>query len=235
VKTFLADTQIAVAVPLLRNGEPFVPDNGQVNWELRGQNGAVISPASSLTGIQNTFVTVTIGANLGELGDDRTREKRTLVITGLDAGTPFRTQYAYQLTAFVNMTATPADVRTFLGIGENELPDAEIDLLGAYLDLCDRATPAVVDTALAAGDASERAANKAIVAQAVLDLLPSLPTRYAKRETDGTQEHERFALDLERIEARALVDVERFIETSVTAAAPAVIRFAVRTDPLTGA
>ena len=232
---YLAGTDTTVVVPLSLNGEPVVPDNGEVQWELRGHSGEVVSPFSTRAGVTDSSVAIVISsANVTLAG--HLREQRTLRVKGLVDGFPFMMEVPFSITDFLNFGATPKDVRKFIGISDGELSDDEIDLVEAYFDLNDN-DGVNMATALSGTEKSQRAANKALVAQAVLNLLPGLPQLLSKRETDGTSEVERFTPDFQELEARARGQRDTALDSFRTTTAPEVTLVAVstRTDPLTGA
>lgn len=237
MKTFLASEDTTVAVPLTRNGEPFVPDNSQIFWELRGHDGAILSPKTALNGIEDSTALIVVGAVHAEITPGRNLEKRTLIVTGAAEGRPFDIRHGYRIAGFLNHSSTEADVRKFIGVDEGELPDDDIDITAAYFDVADTAGFDVLATALAGDDKTDRAANRAIVAQAVINLLPSLPARVSKKESDGTSEAERFPVDFAELEKRARGALSRALSTISPAAAtvaPALVVLTTRTDPLTG-
>lgn len=232
---YLAGSDITVVVPLSLNGEPVVPDNGQVQWELRGHSGEVVIPFGTMNGVTDSTASILItGSNVALNG--HLRELRTLRVRGLTDGFPFETSLPFHITEFLNYSVTPKDVRKFIGISDGELKDDEIDLVEAYFDLNDM-DGVNMATALAGTEKSQRAANKALVAQAVLNLLPGLPQLLSKRETDGTSEVERFTPDFQELEmlargqrATALQSISTATSTDVT-----LVAVSTRTDPVTGA
>jgi hypothetical protein len=235
VQTYLAGQNITVAVPLTRGGEPVVADGSTISWSLRGHDGAELSAAATLACSDSTaLIPVPAGSNgLASAWS----EKRTILVTFNVAGQPQTARVAYRLTNFLNHSVEPAEIRTFIGITEGELPDAEIDLSAAYLDVAGATDFADLAQALAGEAASEQAANRGIIAQAVINLLPGLPARISKSESDGTSKVERFPIDLAQLEARARAQLASAIATftSVTNTDPVFIAFSSRTDPLTGA
>ena len=125
-------------------------------------------------------------------------------------------------------------------MGADELPDAEIDLAGAYLSLAyDLEDFTALDTALSAGDASELLTNSAIVALAVLAALPALRLRVLKKENDGARALERFEIDFDRIEAdagRAVLEAKKVLRGVVDSnTGPTLFILTTPSDPVTGA
>jgi hypothetical protein len=232
--SFLAGQDVAVPVALTRGGEPILPDDGAIQWELRGHDGAVLSPFSSLTGITDSVLTITVQASHNALGGDLLA-KRTLTVRGVVGGVPFDVVVRYRLTDFLNMSTDADDVRKFIGCDDGELPDAEIDIVEAYFDILEL-LPTLAE-ALAATQGRERAANKAIAAQAVLTLVPSLPARLSKKATDGATAAERFEYDFDALADKARHARDKAITTArgtTSTTARTLISITQRADPLTG-
>lgn len=239
MQVFLSGADVALPIQFAHNGEPFVPDEGSVRWQLRGHAGQVISPEVTLLGVIDTVAEITVPAADNTLAADARREKRTALVTGRRGGFPFTLRVQYLLTGFLNTTIGPDDVRIFTGLDSNTLPDAEIDVTAAFFDVADAVTYDTLDAALGSTDgARERSANRAILAQAVLNLMPSMAARISKAESDGTTSIERFPVDLLALEARAndmLTGALNTLAPVATAVERTLIAVTPRTDPLTGA
>jgi hypothetical protein len=237
VKTFSADSDVSINVLFTQDGEPVVPDNGLITWELRGQSGEVLVPFTSMSDITDTQAQIPVQANRHAIAGGRTFEKRTLTVRGSANNFPFEFRVAYTIVPFINMTATPEDVRTFIGIDSGELPDHDIDMLSAYVDVLQKVDPTVMATALAAGDENELSANRAIVAQAVLATLPALPAKVSKAVTDGGTDIERFDYNFDKLRADASLMLEKAVTILTTriSASRLMSAFGVRSDPVTGA
>jgi hypothetical protein len=234
-QAFLAGTDITLAVPLLRDDEPFVADAGSINLELRGHTGAVLVNWA-LSGQTDTVALVPIGAINNALSGGRKTEKRTLIVSGTVDNKPFSIPVVYRLIGFLNLAVGPADVRSFVGVSPSELPDADIDMVAAYFDVGEKLTLTVLDAALAGDEVDERSANKAVVAQAVLNLIPSLQLRLTKSEADGALKTERFPVDLEKLRRVAALELDAAVTTlsgrTLTGYQPLI--FTDRTDPFLG-
>lgn len=143
----------------------------------------------------------------------------------------------YRLTGFLNLGVTASDVRKYAGLTAGELPDADIDLVTAFFNVADLSSTETLELALAGDEKKERAANQAVLCQALLDVLPGLQLRIAKSETDGSLETERFDVDLDKLEKRAMRDLAKAVSTvsgATISTADARLVFGQRTDPLTG-
>lgn len=237
MQTFLSGLNATIAVPLTRGGEPFVPDAGTTTWSLRGNNGVEVIPSSNYTGPLDSTLLISVPA---EHNDTATAwvEKRTILVQGTVDGVSFQARETYRITRFLNHACQPADVRGFIGISEGELPDTEVDLPSAYMDVAGALGVETLAQALAGDAAPEQTANRAIVAQAVINLLPSLPARISKAESDGTSKVERFQIDLGELERRANDLLEkslRALSSDGSSITPTLVAVSSRTDPLTGA
>lgn len=235
MQTFLSGKDITIAVPLTRNGEPVVPDAQEISWEVRGHDGAVLSGGLS-NDQADSIALIPIDEADNELSGGRVLEKRTLIVTWEVAGATLTTQAVYQIHDFLNHTVTPQDVRSFIGIDSGELSDDEIDITGAFFDLAAVTTLASLSAGLAGNETAQRRANKGIIAQAVINLLPGLPQRLSKAESDGTSKVERFPIDFDKLGHRANAALETALNslTSTATTGRTLIVLTERTDPMTG-
>lgn len=235
---FLAGEAVTITAPFTRGGEPFVPDDGSVTWSLRGQDGATLVTPTAIAGVTDTFVAIDIDAAHHSLSGAGIFEKRTITVRATEQGAPYSWSASYRIHTWLNLSTSQAAIRSFIGCDATELPDEDIDLLGAYLKVADRAGASALVDALNSGTIRELHANNAITAQAVLDALPGLGQRLAKKESDGNRNVERFSLDLGQLERQArealragLEAITAVIDTTVT---PTLFIVASRTDPVTG-
>lgn len=234
MKTYFADQDISVTIPLTRDGEPFVAD-GLIKWSLRDQTGALIQLPTNTTST-NSMVTVLVPAALGSINPDRLFEKRTLTLSGFVSGEIFTVTQTYRLSPFINMTASPSDVRAYIGCDDGELPDSDIDMFNAYFAVVDTAGRDTINTALSTGTSQELQANQAIIAQAILNCLPSLQARISKTTNDGTISITRFNLNFDELRASARDKLDRALNTILGRDTSTRLVFVVgtRTDPITG-
>lgn len=233
---FQANQDITLTISFSRDGESFVPDDGQASWALVGHDGTQLTSPASLTGITDSQVSIQVLAAHNIITDPRFFEKRTVVVNCLRNGQSFQARGIYRVAPWINMTAVEDDVRSFIGIDNGELPDADIDLFDAYLQLSNTMSVEVLDAALVAGDKSETDANAAIVAMAVLGVLPSLQFRASKTSTDSTSTITRFQLDFAALRAAAQAKLDAAIASITNADSAERLIFIIgdRTDPVTG-
>lgn len=230
-----------IAVPLARDGEPFLADTGSVSWSLRLHDGT-LDPARTnvaFTNLSDTTLLILVPAVANALAVGRLFEKRTVVVRGLHGGQPFVATTQYRLAPWLNHSVTNDLVRAFIGTDAGELPDADIDLVAAYYDLATLVGVDTLATALSSGTELEIRANDAIKGIAVLRALPGVRQRMLKRAEDGTLKSERFAIDFDKLAADAAALVTRAgLEVGGiddTAVAPVIFILAgPTTDPVTG-
>lgn len=233
--TFTAGTDLSIPVALTRNGEPFVADNHVLDWVMYNHAGIAIDSSTDVAAPDSTIFITTVSGN-NTISSGHQFEKRAVLVKGLLDGQPFQIRVNYRLTPYLNFTASNDDVRTFIGIDTGELMDDEIDLAAAYYDLAAIVTTDALNTALASGTITELIVNRAIVGQAVLNLIPSFQARLSKSASDGTSSVDRFDLDFTAIANEARIVRDLAVGTLLVTPELARIRVAAgsRTDPLTG-
>lgn len=239
MKSILAGEAVTVAVPFTRDGEPFIPDVASVTYSLRGQDGTVMAGFSNVAVTTNnttTKVFITIAAP--ETVTTLRYEKRTLIVKGTrSGGIAFQQTYHFRVTPWLTHTRTNDDVRAFIGVGPDELPDDTLDLVASYISLEAKLTQANLDAALLAGGLNEMLVNDALVAQAVLDVLPALKQRLLIMKADGPLKAQRDKIDLEQVRGRAFEKLSQAL-TAVGGGDPnmqdVLIQLITPTDPITG-
>lgn len=237
MKSFLQNSTISVPVLFQQDGEPVVPDSGTFTWTLRGQDGTILSGPTTVSGIVDTKAKVSVASTLNVISGSALYEKRTLITSWLVGTFPFTHQQTYRITNWLNYSITLDDVRTFVGAGNGFVADDEMDLVQAYLDVASVITSTTLNAALIAGGDYETAANRAIVAQVVISLIPSMQARFIKKESDGQISVENGDIDLMDLERRASDLLSRSLNLigSRAVITPTFIVAATRTDPVTGA
>lgn len=240
MRTFVAGEDIMLVVPFTRDGEPFVPDVGSVKWTLRNQAGSKVIGfigTALTTDTSTTEVTFTVPAAQNALDPDSRFEKRVVVVTGLLGGHPFEIMAPYRLIPWLNHSVNEDAVRAYVGADSQELPDAMIDVPAAYFAIENRIGQTELAAALQSGTLVEQAANRAIVAQAVVALLPSLRQRLLTQQSDGALKFQRSVIDVAAVEAAARGDIQTSIDMLSTATEVNLELLVIPTlvDPITGA
>lgn len=233
--TFFENTPLAVPVFFEANGEPFVPDAASLSWRLLNQAGTELAAWTAFT-TTNSRTMIPLASNVNTVASGIS-ERRTLMVRGKRDLMDFQIHIPYRLTTFTGRSCTAQDVRKFLGVGPSELPDADIDLDDALLDVADAAGSAELLAALQTDTAVGRGANSAIVARCVYKMVPSLQQRFSRKETDGRSVMERFQLDFEMLARAAGEQFQAgviLVSGGQTSTVRNIIQVTTRVDPLTG-
>lgn len=239
MQAFLQDKAALLLVQFTESGEPFIPDANSVSWTLRAHDGTqvvgYIDTAIS-TGVSTVEVSITVPALQNTITAPRDYEKRSVIVSALRGGKPWTKVCHYRIIPWSLHTVTPEAVRSLSGLQDYDLPDAEIDIFEAYLQIRERMGAVALQTALASGVDNEILANRAIAAQALLNRIPTLQTRLLKRRSDGSLQAERFPIDLKDLEARLRGYISEAIIAGVedNGAVPMNYSFGLPTDPVTG-
>ena len=229
----LAGNDVAVLVEFTLDGEFVTPDEDSVSYIVRNTVGTIVVSTTALdpTGSQ---IFITVPAIVNALASGHKFENRYVIVSYTVGGVPRTLKYLYRIAAWANYTSTEDDVRSMLGVRRSELPDDEIGLYEAYLDVGKDVGEEALDAAL--GSAS-RSANEAITAKAALNVLPGLPLRVAQAEGDGTLSFQRFAkADWFRLEEQIRSWYDQAVLTVTSSEGTTVVLDVVgtRTDPITG-
>ncbi|MBN9548148.1 MAG: hypothetical protein J0H31_04495 [Alphaproteobacteria bacterium] len=235
MRTFEAGRDVTIPVNLTYNGQPAVPDSGTAVLSVSAPSGDVLLTEDLTTGPTDVVIVVTIPAVHNQITTSFSR--RVVRITAERGGIPFDAVTMYRLTPQILYTVTPKDVRGFLGVNEGELPDEDVDLAGAYLNLEFEIGRDTLTAALTSGEEAELRANDAVLYSTVLDLIPSLANRVAQEETDG-------ALSFKRNARKDFAELKKSAEDRLSAALAiinpvvdpgyAILITTTDADPITG-
>ncbi|TPJ51675.1 MULTISPECIES: hypothetical protein [unclassified Mesorhizobium] len=191
MRTFEAGGDVTLPVNLTYNGQPAVPDTGTAVLSVTGPDGAVLFTQDLTTGPTDAVLVVTVPAEHNEISTSFSR--RVVRVSAQRGGIPFDSVTTYRLVPKILYSVQPKDVRSFLGVNESELPDEDVDLSAALLNLEFQVTRTTLAAALTSGEEAEVRANEAVLYRAVLDIIPSLSNRVAQEETDGALSFKRNA------------------------------------------
>jgi len=183
---------VTLVFPILVNGEYATPDAGTVTYSLRDNLGALISAQTdvALSNVgTDAFVNIDASYNTKVLKT----ELRTAILKFFVNGYPYQITQAYRIADWLNITASPDDVRTLFAFSRTELPDEAIDFYESYLILDNQLGGTVLSDALSSGTIKAKYANDALAYRAAFDLLPSAPLRALRKEAVGTSSYERFS------------------------------------------
>ena len=219
-----------------------IADVGSVNYSLYDGTGTPITLAQVLTPeVEATGVTIPIPAIHQVIAPSHSFERRQVVVNYRSGGQSYQRRLVYRVVELPRHSATPADVRTYLALNEDELRDDESDLFSAVLHLEALIGKQTLDTALASGTLDEIRATRAVVLCAAQLLFPSLRYRIAQAKTDGTLKFERLkdtaafdGLVAETADA-LLTTALGFGYTPVDTGVPVILLLGtLSTDPITG-
>lgn len=230
---------VTIAVPFLVEGELVVPDDDSVFYTLRdnagvGMAGLVDVAVPAANGHSTTPIAISGSKNTAA----GLFENRTLSVKFTVGGGDYGFETSYRVIAFVPKTASPADVRSFLGLSTTELSDDEIDLTEAYLTLSAQLGGTILADALKAGTVATLTANKALVYQVVADVIPSLQTRILQQEQKDTTRYARvadFDFGAMAIDAASYLGAAVAALSGATPVLPSLVAVGGRTDVVTNA
>jgi len=194
MQDFVAGEDIELPVSLIVGGQPVIPDEDSVKFTLRDHSGAVIDGMSNIpvsTGSADYRFMIEIPAEYNTLSAGKRFERRTINLSYTHNGIARGLRLHYRLIPYLNHSVTPAQVRSFLGVNETELPDDEINLVDAYFVVEEQVGQTILEESLTSGTTSEIAANTLVRMRAVLDVIPSLKQRVAQEERSGQKSFSR--------------------------------------------
>ncbi|WP_353645763.1 hypothetical protein [Mesorhizobium sp. WSM2239] len=234
--TFEAGKAVTLPVNFIMNGQPAIPDQGSAVLSVSGPDGTELYTENLVTGPTDLRVYVTVPAEHNQIATSFAR--RLVTITALRGGASFTVSEPYRLVPAIQYTVRPQDVRDFLGVNTNELPDGSIDLAQSLLDLEFATSRAMMSAALTSGEQAELRANEAILYHAALKVIPGLSNRVAMEESDGALSFRRNARkdfsDLQKVAQGRLSDALAVINpTAVDPGFPLMIT-TTDADPFTG-
>jgi len=168
----LADQDTSILINYKVDGDFIVPTSA--SYRVLSSDGSVIVSANLLATSSTELVTIPLAYN--GLAGSNEYEDRFFEFTFFHDGKPHRKMIPYHLAAFIPLTATPADVRSAIGLDTQELPDNDVDMLKAYFSLRWQNGDSF-KTALTSGGQQAAAANEAVMLKAALTICDSLEMR----------------------------------------------------------
>lgn len=239
--TVIPDTIAVLAVPFILRGNPAIPASNSVRWTLIGHDGLPVSGAIDqpvTTGPADTQAVIQVPGSKNQLGDaSRLFESRRLIVSAILGGAPWSVELPYRVAPRPNISVTNGDVRAYLGVNEDELPDDGIDVFAAFVAVRAAAGATALTAALTEGGATQLLANRAVLAQTVLLLIPSLQQRLLLTHTDGSISATRNKIDFKAIAEQAQRDLASGLD-AILGRTPVESPFFVigtLTDVITGA
>lgn len=243
MKSFLSGKDVNLTFRYGNDQTPVIPTQTTVSYTVLDHSGDSISGLEDVpvtTGPADFQSTITIPAVNNTIDLLKDFERRTVLIEFESNGKSFTQTESYRLLSLPKYTATPADVRSFLGVNEEELPDEDVDMYAAYLLAAEDFTPVVLDAALQSGTINEVYANDCIAMQAVFSVIQSLKNRVAQSEKNGIMGFDRPTIkDFSDLLAAAWMRYNRgrgiLLDLIGTEADVTLIVVTQDADPVTGA
>lgn len=187
------------------------PD-GAVVWVLNDVSGTELA-TGSVTPVAGSISThIVVPAQHNTLGvEDPLRVTRDLSWSYTTGGAVRAGAERYFVEGRLPFPTSEEGVRKLLGSPAHNLPDAEIDLIGAYWTI-QRIAGADNLAALANNDGPDAMViAQGIEAQAALVVLPTMPSRLAMKESSGTDSYQRGDVDWKDVESR----LQQYIQAAV--------------------
>lgn len=221
---------------LFASGAP----SGAISYTVRGNDNL---PITALTNLSVTPASGAVSHQLvippsgAVLATGATFEGRTLSWSYDAVSGSVR----YRVDAYLPFAVSIEGVRAKLGLFDDELSEADIDLTAAYVRF---AGPIVAQEALAAsalaGDFTTLAVTDAIEAVAALAVLPGLQLKLAKSRSSGTNKFERqsdpdWAMLREYLTGLVSLGTDAIdVPSDIYGGTGFLLAFSTRTDPITG-
>lgn len=202
MRNFLADETVNLDIPLIVNGEYVLPDACSLTWTLRGHSGLVLD-TGKINDVQTT-IGLTIDAQHNSVS--RELENRFVHLEFTSGDIPKKIVTSYRLVPFIPMTASADDVRAYLGLDYQELPDQMVDVVAAYISTRYRVPDIdqwLLDKPLEANDL--------IIKMTALQICNSLIMRVLQSDKSDSNSFTRFRVDFDKHRRRIMDDVDSVI------------------------
>ena len=169
-----------------------IPEAGSVYYSLYDATGAVLVLKGDLTPeAEATGVSISIDAVHNLLAPNRSFERRLLTLHWIAQGRSYSRRLNYRIVEMPLHSVVPDQVREYLSLGEDELPNEAIDLFSAQIQLEELVGKETFASAITSGTMLELRAERALILTAASALFPSLRYRIAQSKSDGTAKFER--------------------------------------------
>lgn len=221
-----------LTIDFLVDGEFVVAESAE--YLLRDHVGDVLVSGALPPGGTTTELTTPAEHNTLSIG--ALYQPRYLNVFFRANGRSYRSDLSYRVHAFIPMTAAPADVRAELGLDHSEMPDRDIDLVGAYIGLV--TNYADLTSKLTAGGWDTILANRAIVLRAALDRAPGLALRAGSVLKSEESTFQRQEFDVQGLTALLASELDGVLSTLKGVTEPSgssMLLKATPTDAITGA
>jgi len=182
----------AVTFPILFSiGKP----DGNVDYKIYDPSGLVLGSGQIVVPADAVSVLLQVDANKNLLAAGALLSYRDVEWSYVVGGQVQNGEARYTVEARLPFGVSADGVRAKLGVDKTDLPDSDISLAKAFLAFRDVVTP----EALATVATDDVAVTEAIEAQAALALIPTMAVRVATKESSGTNQFQRQAIDWDTV------------------------------------
>lgn len=183
-------------------------DAASVLWELRGNNGLVIESGANPNLVTDNATAVVVSSLHNTIVAPT--ETRFVLFNWTLGAQPFSAMQVYTLTPFLPLRVQPQDVRSAMGLNLAELPDDDIDIQTAAMEVQADVTPAVFNAAIVAGDLSTTQINRMVAYWAGAKFASSLSLRIVESMGNEQSKFNRYGtVDLRGLVASLRGEYER--------------------------
>lgn len=177
------------------------PD-GNVAWQVLGQRGTLIASGEVVPVADAASIVILVEGVAQTLAEGQIVETRELSWAYTVGGNIHTGERRYRLEAFLPFGLSADGVRRKLGVALHELEDERIDLVSAYgrfVDMNGGQDLTVLETA---GGYPALVICDAVEALAATTVIPALQVSLAQKESSGTNQFQRAAIDWDAIRAQ---------------------------------
>lgn len=198
----LAGQAQSVILEFFADGQPVVPDADSIEFTAWDNDGAMIQkylftqPVDAVP----TQMEVVLSLALSDIPLLTLFESRYVRADFKYNFKPYSVSKSYRLHHMIPMTVDAQAVRALVGADHDEIPDGDIDLIAAYIELAATFGPNL-DLALRRTDNISMAANHAISLQTAIMLCPSLQSRLLKSEKADNAGFQRADMNFIKLES----------------------------------
>ncbi|SKB62349.1 hypothetical protein [Sphingopyxis flava] len=181
------------------------PD-GDISWALYRLDGTEVATGAITPEDGAVSAVLVVAGTYNQLSTGTLRNVRELAWTYTVGGDIRSGRVEYTVEGRVPFPVSPRGAREKLGVGPQDLPDDEVDLIGAYWEMGSLG-PVTAYENLETAEAHLIADG--IEALAALAVLDTLQIRIAKMESSGTNEYQRGSIDWDKLRAKLQAQVAR--------------------------
>jgi hypothetical protein len=213
------------------------PD-GAISWQLLGQQGQLITQGEVVPAADAASAVITVAGSHQSLTAGQLVAARELSWAYTVGGIVYTGERRYRLEAFLPFGLARDGVRRKLGVEVHELEDDSIDLVSAYGKFTELVGADELAFIEAAGGYPAIVICDAIEALAALAVVPSLQVSLAQKESSGTNQFHRAAINWDDIRGQLddyVAAGQRIVDPgfdSTIGYTPLLVRV-IREDPFT--